>query len=101
MSDAPAVAAPHVVVGVSGCLHGDAAACHQLEVGRARKAVEKHGVYHVPHVHEPKVPLLVASVSCPPILCRESLQNDDSIALVVHRLFHFLEKFTLSVQDET
>ena len=43
-------------------------------------------MYHVPNVHQSKVLLLVASISHPLILCRESLQNDVLVALIVHRL---------------
>ena len=45
VSDAPAVLAPHVAVDVPGCLHGDAAACNRLGVGRARRAVNEYIIY--------------------------------------------------------
>ena len=85
---------------MSGCLHGDAAACSRLGVGRAQKAVDEHGIYDVPNVYRSKVPLLVASVSHPLILCTGSLQNNIVVTLVVHRLFHFPKKATAPIQDE-
>ena len=60
VSDAHAVALLHVAVDVSGCLHGDAAACYRLGGGRALKDVDKHGVYHVSNIHQSNIPLLVA-----------------------------------------
>ena len=100
MSDAFAVAAPHFSVGMSSCLHGDAATCDRVGVGRTREAVNEYGVYHVSNLHQRKAPLLVAGVSHPLVLCRESLQNNVLVTLVVHRLSHFLEKSTKSVQNK-
>ena len=97
MSDATAVVAPHVAVGVSDCLHVEAAVCHRLGVERTRKAADEHGMCHVPNVHQPKVPLLVADVLHPLVLFREILQINVLEALVVHRLSHFLEKVMTSV----
>ena len=99
VSDAPAVAASHVAVGVSGCLHGDTAACDRLGAGRARKIVAVHGVCHMPNVHQLKVPFLLAGGLHPFLLYRENLQNDVFVTLVMHFLSHFLEKVTASVQD--
>ena len=100
MSNAPAVVAPHVAVGLSGCLPDDATVCNQLGVGRARKAVDQHGVYHAPNVHQPNNPLLVAGTSHALVLCIESLQNDALEMLVVHPMFNFLEEVKASLQHE-
>ena len=74
VSEAPAVVSQHVAVSVSGCLHGDAAACDRLLVGRAQKSIDEHGAnIH----HQPKVLLFVAGASHPLVFCSEGLLQND------------------------
>ena len=73
VSDTPAAVALHVADGMSVCLHGDAAIWDRFGVGKGRRAVDEHGVYHVSNVYKPKVSLLVADVSHPLVLFRERL----------------------------
>ena len=55
-------------------MHGNAVACDQLSVDRARKVVDVYSVaYHVPNVVQPKVPPLVAGGSHPLVLGRKGL----------------------------
>lgn len=82
VSDAFAVVAPHATAVVPGHLHGDAAACDWLEVGRMRKAADINGLYLVPHVVQSKVSLFVASELHPLILGRKCLENNIRLPLV-------------------
>ena len=50
VSESFVVGARHVATVVSRHLHGNAATGDRLRVGRTRKVVDVHGVYHVPDV---------------------------------------------------
>lgn len=81
--------------------YGNAVACDQLRVGRARKAVDVRGVYYGPDTVQRKATLLLAGVTHPLVLGRKILDNDVLVSPIVHCLPHFLEAATAFVQNET
>lgn len=72
----------------------------QLSAERTGKVVGIHGVYYLPDVVQPKVPTLLARISCPLLFDRKSLEDNVLVQLAVNRLPHVLEEVAGFVQNE-
>lgn len=73
MPDTLAAAAFHAALVVRCCLQGDVMAWDKLVLQTVRKVIGVYSVYYVSDVVKPKVSLLVAGISRPLILVRESI----------------------------